>query len=213
MPDARHVSALLALAFALPASTQMNPRTFRMPQVTAPASALSAVRPLGDLPDVPECRGLLDPEVTDRALNSVNDPGVDFEVRRRGRRSMEEAPPPVECASKLWKALKHRNGLTSVARVPLGTEWMSLQNGFRLAPTSVGTNGNPANGVSTYQGEVQIAINPNNPLQLVAGANTFYRDPTPGCQSPTGGFSRTFGTEALYTSSDGGATWVYRCAP
>jgi hypothetical protein len=71
----------------------------------------------------------------------------------------------------------------------------------------------PASGVSGYQGEISIVVNPYNPNQAVAGANTFYRDPTSACQSPTGGSGNTYGTQALYGSTDGGATWTYNCAP
>jgi hypothetical protein len=184
-----------------------------MPEMSEVLLAIRPVRPLGDLPDVPECRGVLDPDIVEKALTATEDPAEEYEERRRARHTMEEVPPPVECASKLWRALKNQSGLTNTARVPQGTEWMLLQSDFRRTTNSVGTNVDPASGVSSYQGEVQIAINPNNPLQLVAGANTFFRDPAAGCQSPTGGASKTFGTQALYGSSDGGATWVYRCAP
>lgn len=65
-------------------------------------------------------------------------------------------------------------------------------------------------GLDGYQGEVAIAVNPNNAKQLVAGANTFYQDSTQACQAPSG---TTDGTQALYGSSDGGQTWSYSCAP
>src|SRR5204863_115591 len=35
----------------------------------------------------------------------------------------------------------------------------------------------------------------------------------PACQSPTGGSANTFGTMSLFGSTDGGATWTYKCAP
>lgn len=52
-----------------------------------------------------------------------------------------------------------------------------------------------------YQGEIQVAVNPNNANQLVAAANTW--DAPAGCQQ----------TQAVFWSGDGGATWNYTCAP
>ena len=181
------------------------------------------VRPVvlaGNLPDVAECHDILTQEI----LDSVNAAGVDpeetFEKWRRDHRNMMEASPAIECASKLWNALHRRGGLFNVAAVPMDANYLGLQSSdlaaqqqFHTFAASIGSNLDPAGGVQTYQGEVQLAFNPNNPLQIVAGANTFYRDPDPGCQSPKGGSSKTFGTQALYGSSDGGATWIHRCAP
>ena len=48
---------------------------------------------------------------------------------------------------------------------------------------------------------------------MVAHSNTFFADPTAQCQSPTGGSAGTFGTMALFGSTDGGQTWTYNCAP
>jgi hypothetical protein len=54
-----------------------------------------------------------------------------------------------------------------------------------------------------YQGEVQVVVNPNNPNQIVAASNTW--DNIPGtCNSDT---------QAIFYSSDGGATWGYTCSP
>lgn len=73
--------------------------------------------------------------------------------------------------------------------------------------TVVGTNRNvaatavpnPAN----YQGEIQIAANPSNTNQIVAAANTW----------DTMGGACGGGIQAVFYSSDGGATWGYTCAP
>ncbi len=64
--------------------------------------------------------------------------------------------------------------------------------------------------VSGYQGEVTIAADPNNAQHLVAGANTFYQDPASNCQATSG---TTYGTQALYFSTNGGSSWTYNCAP
>jgi hypothetical protein len=54
-----------------------------------------------------------------------------------------------------------------------------------------------------WQSEVQVVVNPNNPNQLVAASNTAK---IPGNCGP-----RTI--QAIYYSSDGGATWGFTCAP
>ncbi len=69
---------------------------------------------------------------------------------------------------------------------------------------AVGTNRNLASGTGTppedYQGEVQVAVNPANPSQIVAAANTMA-----GC----GGVN----TQAAFSSTDGGETWSMSCPP
>jgi hypothetical protein len=175
----------------------------------------------GNVPDVPECTNILTVELLDSVSAASVDPGQAFEQWRRDHRTMMEASPVVECQSKLWKALHvQMTVFGNIASVPEETDHFSLkpddlaaQQLIHAFAASVGSNVDPANGVSLYQGEVQLAANPNNALQIVAGANTFYRDPDANCQSPKGGSSKTFGTEALYGSTDGGATWTYKCAP
>jgi hypothetical protein len=56
-------------------------------------------------------------------------------------------------------------------------------------------------GPDEYQGEIQVAVNPNNPNQLVAASNTW--DWLLPCGS----------TVAIFNSGDGGVTWNYTCAP
>ena len=80
--------------------------------------------------------------------------------------------------------------------------------GARLLPrTIVGTNRNAASTFlpepETYQGEIQLAVNPNNPNQIVAAANTW----------DTIGGTCAGGIQAVFYSSDGGATWGYTCPP
>ncbi|MGD8378473.1 MAG: pre-peptidase C-terminal domain-containing protein [Gammaproteobacteria bacterium] len=75
---------------------------------------------------------------------------------------------------------------------------------------TIGTNADLGSQLSSYQGEVTIAADPNNGQHLAAGANTFYADATSACQAPSG---NTYGTQALYFSTDGGSTWTYNCAP
>lgn len=76
-----------------------------------------------------------------------------------------------------------------------------------LRGATVGTNRNSAATFGTtpvsYQGEIQIVVNPNNPMQLVSSANSFDSSPA-ACDH---------GTQAIFYSSDGGVTWGYTCAP
>ncbi|HEX8098695.1 MAG TPA: hypothetical protein VF660_00660, partial [Actinomycetota bacterium] len=78
-----------------------------------------------------------------------------------------------------------------------------LQNIAESATT--GTNRNLAStdvpSPLDYQGEIQVVVNPHNANQIVAAANTW--DAPTGCQQ----------TQAIFYSSDGGATWNYTCAP
>jgi len=73
--------------------------------------------------------------------------------------------------------------------------------------TIVGTNRNAASTFlpepETYQGEIQLAVNPNNPNQIVAAANTW----------DSMGGACAGGIQAVFYSSDGGATWGYTCPP
>lgn len=173
---------------------------------------------LVDVPQLAQCRGLLTQALLDRVINATEDPGETYEKVRRARRNMAETPPWVECESKLWSSLNRKTGLFNVipqSSGPLGLHSSdpAAEEMVRSLAASVGSNVDPAGGVGDYQGEMQIAVNQNNPQQLVAAANTFYQDPSANCLSPTGGFSGTFGTQALYGSSDGGSTWTYKCAP
>jgi len=55
-----------------------------------------------------------------------------------------------------------------------------------------------------YQGEIQVSVNPNNPLQIVAAANTW---------DDQNGTCGDFGMQAVFYSNDGGVTWGYTCSP
>ncbi|MCU1231772.1 MAG: hypothetical protein JWO97_4656, partial [Acidobacteria bacterium] len=178
---------------------------------------------LANVPEVPECREVaLTQAVLDIAQTSLEDPAEAFEKWRIEHRSMMEQSPGIECESKLWQELRRSQGLGNVASVPPGTAAFNLKPAvspeeaflrsllpLRPDAASVGGNVLMAGGVENYQGEMQIAVNPTNHLQLVAGANHFYADPN--CPRPGGG--ATNGTQALYGSTDGGVTWNYKCAP
>jgi len=58
------------------------------------------------------------------------------------------------------------------------------------------------------QDEPTIAVNPTNPSLLIAGANSEAQ--TPSCANGYCGHYWNIGLSAVYTSSDGGATWTDR---
>ncbi len=167
-------------------------------------------------PNIPQCRQILNQDMLDLANNSVEDPGVTFEQNRRAHPHMIEMPPPVDCASGLWKAAR-RGGVAEplIDADLINSRQFARDTVYNYGALSalIGTNVNLSNGVEGYQGENSVAIDPNNPQHIIAHSNTFFRDTTPQCQSPTGGAALTFGTMALFGSSDGGQTWKYNCAP
>ncbi|HYH44191.1 MAG TPA: DNRLRE domain-containing protein [Thermoanaerobaculia bacterium] len=69
---------------------------------------------------------------------------------------------------------------------------------------SLGTNRNVAEADDPvqYQGEIQLSVNPNDPDQMVAAANT-WSGPASCPGSPV----------AVFSSADGGGSWSYVCAP
>ncbi|HVF67048.1 MAG TPA: sialidase family protein, partial [Pyrinomonadaceae bacterium] len=179
-----------------------------------PQARTVPVLTMANAPEVAPCRDILNQDIIDLVNTSVEDPAEIFEANRRAHPHMIEMPPPTECASELWEAVRNPNrpavvpDLINSRQYDLG----SVYNMDAFA-ASIGTNTDPSSGVEGYQGENSISINPNNPQQIIAHSNTFFRDTTPQCQHPTGGAALTFGTMALFGSSDGGQTWKYNCAP
>src|SRR5438477_292012 len=58
-----------------------------------------------DLPDVPECRGILSQSILDAVNAAKEDPAETFEKHRRANPHMIMLSPPQECASKLWRVV------------------------------------------------------------------------------------------------------------
>lgn len=132
--------------------------------------------------------------------------------RWRGRWLMP-MPDYIEAYHERWKQLH-----PAEARRFYGREPKPQSEGFSAAyeeflnvetkATTVGANLNLAHNDSSqiptgFQSEVQIVVNPNNPNQVVAASNTLK---FPWLCGP-----RTI--QAMYYSSDGGATWGFTCAP
>src|SRR3954463_2732167 len=193
-------------------------RAFAQEQGNLNVSPTAQTRPvpvltMENVPDVPQCRNILNQDILDLA-NASEDPGEVFEANRREHPHMIEMPPPVECASELWQEVRNPARAPAVPEL-INTRAYSLDAVYNMnaLAASIGTNTDPSSGVEGYQGENSISIDPNNPQHIIAHSNTFFRDTTPQCQSPTGGAALTFGTMALFGSSDGGQNWAYNCAP
>jgi len=100
-----------------------------------------------------------------------------------------------------------------VLRGPSGLEGLEAEGeaagrpGVASRVAVVGTNRNVASTYAIpptdYQGEIQVVVNPKDPNEIVAAANTW--DNIPGTCSGD--------TQAIFFSSDGGVTWGYTCAP
>src|SRR5258706_7924378 len=108
------------------------------------------------LPEIPQCSGILTQAMLDRVNVATEDPAEAFETWRRQKITMVEAPPSVECQSKLWQALHGRSGLFNVvpqSATPLGlvSPDPAGQAFFHTLAASVGTNVDPAGGVGDYQ--------------------------------------------------------------
>src|SRR4051812_2586131 len=157
------------------------------------------------------CTGMLKQSDVDELGKAASDPLEAFEQWRHSRFSMMEAPPTLECRSKVWRLL--HPAVRHSAKSTFEPDILGFDSDFVNPWLKNGVAGADIPDIVTeYQGEVQVAVNPKNSRQMVAGANSFYRDPTAACQAPAGS-GVTFGTQALYGSSDGGTTWTYHCAP
>ena len=206
------LAAIIFAGIVGTANAQLKPDTSKYPNLTKPVTLA-----FPGLPEVEECDGILTQAIVDIATTARKDPAESYEDNRHDHPNMIMMPPPIECASRLWQSLRNitANGFVTV---PRGTEALSLRQypvsslfDLHALTATVGTNVNPSNGVEGYQGETSISVDPNNPQHLVAFSNTFFKDPN--CISPTGGAANTFGTMALFGSTDGGSTWTYNCAP
>ncbi len=156
----------------------------------------------------PNCVGLVSlRDWSQLSKVSAEDPAVRFERRRRAKKSAMRIPPDVVCRSQAHHFLRLPESAFAEGPGPGGPGALTGFDG------AVGGNEVLDGGVEGYQGETHLTVDPNNPLRLVAGANTSYKDSNPACQAPAPNASKTLGTIALYFSEDAGASWTYRCAP
>src|SRR5258706_1998409 len=132
------------------------------------------------LPEIPQCSGILTQAMLGRVNVATEDPAEAFEAWRRQKITMVEAPPSVECQSKLWQALHGRAGLFNVvpqSATPLGlvSPEPACPAFFHTPAAPAGTKLHPAGGGGDYPGAVHIAVSPSNHLPLVVRAETLYR--------------------------------------
>lgn len=154
----------------------------------------------------PSCVGLVSArDLAKLSKTAVEDPAVAFERQRRKKKSAMRIPPDVVCRSQAFRFLRLPESAFA--------DDHGAPRGYRGDDAAVGDNEVLADGVDAYQGEAHLAVDPNNPLHLVAGANTSFKDPNSACQAPAPNAAKTLGTIALYFSTDGGQSWIYRCAP
>lgn len=137
------------------------------------------------------------------------DPAVTFERWRRDNHVTIVAPRYVIQAHRKWLQLHRSASPSATATAPASPQSSKQSSSPRAVSANVSVGNNvDLDDVQDYQGEVAIAIDPANSNRLVAGANTFFTDPK--CPAPGGASAET---QALYGSTDGGATWTYACAP
>src|SRR3954447_4400631 len=159
------------LSFAVMVLSIAGAAAAQVPNQTPEAAALAklagpiVLAPPADLPDVAQCHGLISQIVLDIVNNADEDPAVTFEKNRRAHPNMMVMPAPLDCASKLWQALRRNPHLNNFATVPPGTEALSLTQypvdalfSLRALSATVGSNVDPAAGVEGYQGENNISI-------------------------------------------------------
>ena len=156
-----------------------------------------------------------DAEVVDRYLRFLPFSPIDLLKLEIGGRQPQFAIPGVLARwHRRWVELRPDR-----ARVQYGDFYVDRQLARFLpenisattpnAPTkavTVGTNRNVATSLSPegYQGEVQVAVNPNDVTEIVIAANT---------DDSMGGTCGGDGVQAVFYSSDGGQTWGYTCPP
>jgi hypothetical protein len=195
-------------------SAKPSPTPAETTLLSQPGPSRVPVLTFANAPQLAVCNDIVSTDLLNMVNSAVEDPGVLFERNRQLHPHMIMMPPTTACASALWRSV-HAPVTEPVDLELISSRQYSPEAVFAFAPfaASVGTNVDLSSGTEGYQGENNISIDPNNPQHMIAHSNTFFRDTTPACQSPTGGSALTFGTMSLYGSSDGGQTWKYNCAP
>ncbi len=155
------------------------------------------------------------PELLERYLTYLPISPLDYlEIDMQARHYEIAVPKPVYDEHVRWVQLhaeRARELYGDVVVDSLLTGWpvdTSVAERQTLATRdAVSNNENVASGgvpaPTEYQGEIQLAVNHNNVNQIVAAANTW--DGMSG--------SCANGIQAVFFSSDGGATWGYTCPP
>ena len=128
---------------------------------------------LADVPDLPQCRGILSQVILDIVNGAVEDPATTFEKERGAHAGTIRMPAPIECASKLWqvkhasvvlpKTTKHRSLADRADRkARSGKSPTAAAAGKRLAAPSLSPDGKRAvSGMSRLGGQPPLAVTGN----------------------------------------------------
>ena len=127
-----------------PAAQAQNPTSSGTPAQTLNVPFLT----MGTAPDVLQCREILRQEIIDLVNSATEDPAVTFEKNRRAHPHMIMMPPPLDCASSLWRAVRMADGAPSVDADAINSRQYAIYSVFDSGPLAalVGTNINPSNG-------------------------------------------------------------------
>ncbi|HEX4953813.1 MAG TPA: sialidase family protein [Thermoanaerobaculia bacterium] len=219
MPHLRRCHALLLMGVTVLAfGTGPLAAEPASPAPLSPTERRAILRPLYDAlqkdPRLLALRGgRLSPAARDRWLTSLPiSPLEVLEIDQQARRYEIMIPGFVHELHARWIQLhpEQARRLYGDARVEAALSGWPADTGSEVElglRASVGANHNLASTSNPaplwFQGEVQVAVNPNNPNQIVAAANS----------TDTMGGSCEEGILAVYFSNDGGATWGYTCPP
>src|SRR5262249_54748244 len=114
----KRFAALLAVLFVT-ATLTVNLRAATLPAQLPPLRPV-LLTPPDDVPDVAQCRGILNQAILELVNNADEDPADTFEKNRRAHPHMLGMPATIECASKLFKVLKTKKVVGNFASVPSG---------------------------------------------------------------------------------------------
>src|SRR5258706_8905448 len=100
-------SPSVVTAAAIPRSTTKHQT--RVFAESVEQSQSGTILTLQNAPDIPECPEIVNQEILDLVNAAAEDPAEVFERNRRAHPHMIMMPPPLECASKLWVAVRQGN--------------------------------------------------------------------------------------------------------
>jgi|CXWL01.1.fsa_nt_gi hypothetical protein len=159
-----------------------------------------------------EQAGKVDAETLEHYLEWLPVPPNElFAIRQEQRIDTTPVPESVDRRQTQWVKLHEAD-----ARALYGDRYVDARLGRLAADSGAAvraarfTEGNTAIGTyqhyepQDYQGEVMLAVNPNNANQVLVASNTWGEIP---------GLCATESTIAIGASQDGGKSWTYTCAP
>src|SRR5258705_2670607 len=136
-------------AAAIERSTAKNQTRFFAEAVEQSQSG--TILTLQNAPDIPECREIVNQDILDLVNASSEDPAEVFERNRRAHPHMIMMPPPLECASKLWVAVRqgNRTPVSAISPELLSLRRSPVASFFKLGAlnAALGMNTDTANRV------------------------------------------------------------------